>query len=214
MTSWENVMATTTLDHEAVFEQAWAAPGATRADLPAVRVNEVLRERYLVTPPIEYTGTLLWDMEVRKAKAPDVFIPTVVVPGAERFPSVWHGRVEEFTRVSEQRLWADPSRTARIIEHVRLDHENRRAFILGDARWEAPDGRVFTAGTGQPIFHVEHSVGGAEADPLNLWRIVNLTEGPDPVLAAAFDELANDRYLRVFVEVHLREVLGRDLVRR
>jgi hypothetical protein len=28
------------------------------------------------------------------------------------------------------------------------------------------------------------------------------------------DELANDRYLRVFIEVHLREDLGRELVRR
>ncbi|MGI5501387.1 hypothetical protein [Lentzea sp. CA-135723] len=213
MTSWELVMITT-LDHEAVFEQAWAQPGNTVADLPAVRVNEVLRERYRVTPPFAYTGTQLWDMEVRKAKAPDVFIPTVVLPGAEKFPSVWHGQVEEFTRVSEQRLWAHPGRTARIIEHVRLDHERRRAFFVGDERFEAPDGRVFTAGTGQPIFHVEHSVGGTETDPLNLWKIVNLTDEVDPDLVAAFDRMAKDPYLRVFVEVHLREVLGRELVRR
>jgi hypothetical protein len=204
----------TTLDHEAVFEQAWNEPGTTTVDLPPVRVNEVLRERYRVSPPFEYTGTRLWDMEVRKAKAPDVFIPTVVMPGAERFPSTWHGQVEEFTRVSEQRLWADSGRTALIIEHVRLDHGHRRAFFVGDDRFEAPDGRVFTAGTGQPVFHVEHSVGGTEADPLNLWRIVHLTDVRDPALAAAFDELAHDPYLRVFVEVHLREVLGRELVRR
>lgn len=204
----------TTLDHEAVFEQAWTSAGVTTADLPRVRVNDVLRERYVVSPPFEYTGTRLWDMEVRKAKVPDVFIPTVVLPGAEKFPSVWRGQVEEFTRVSEQRLWTDRARTALIIEHVRLDHENRRAFFVGDERFEAPDGRVFTAGTGQPIFHVEHSVGGSEEDPLNLWRIVNLTDQRDPALAAAFDELAHDPYLRVFIEVHLREVLGRELVRR
>jgi hypothetical protein len=30
----------------------------------------------------------------------------------------------------------------------------------------------------------------------------------------AFDAPANDRYLRVFVEVHLRNDLGRELVRR
>ncbi|MFJ5984636.1 hypothetical protein [Lentzea sp. NPDC092896] len=179
-----------------------------------MRVNEVLRERYVVSPPFEYTGARLWDMEVRKAKAPDLFIPTVVLPGAEKLPSVWRGRVEEFTRVSEQRLWVDRASAALIIEHVRLDHENRRAFFVGDARFEAPDGRVFTAGTGQPIFHVEHSVGGGGEDPLNLWRIVNLTEGRDPALMAAFDELAHDRYLRIFIEVHLREVLGRELVRR
>jgi hypothetical protein len=73
---------------------------------------------------------------------------------------------------------------------------------------------VFMAGAGQPIFHVEHSVGGAEEDPLNLWRIVSLTGERDPALVAAFDDLANDRYLRVFIEVHLREVLERVLVRR
>ncbi len=203
-----------TLDHEAVFEQAWSAQGGTTVELPALRVNQVLRERYEVSPPFEYTGTDLWDMEVRKAKAPDVFIPTAVEPGAEKFPSTWHGQVEEFTRVSVQKLWADHDRTGTVIEHVRLDHENRRAFFIGGERFEAPDGRVFTAGTDQPLFHVEHSVGGGEDDPLNLWRIVLLTGERDPALAAVFDEPARDPYLWVFIEVHLREVLGRELVRR
>jgi hypothetical protein len=43
---------------------------------------------------------------------------------------------------------------------------------------------------------------------------VLLTDAPDPALAAAFTPLAEDPYLRVFVEVHLREDLGRELVRR
>jgi hypothetical protein len=133
---------------------------------------------------------------------------------AEKFPSVRHGRFEDFTRVSDQRLWAHPDRFAPIIEHVRLDHEHRRAFFIGAERFEAPDGRVFTAGAGQPLFHVEHSVAGPEDAPLNLWRIVHLTGEPDQSLVDAFDELANDRYLRVFVEVHLRDDLGRELVRR
>ncbi|UOZ03443.1 hypothetical protein [Amycolatopsis sp. WQ 127309] len=203
------------LHHEAVFERAWTAPGTTPVELPPVRVNDVLHERYDVRPPFAYTGAQLWDMEVRKAAAPDVYIPTVVKPGsAEKFPSVRHGRFEDFTRVSDQRLWADPDQYATIIEHVRLDHENRRAFFLGAERFEAPDGRVFTAGTGQPLFHVEHSVAGPEDAPLNLWRIVHLTGEPDLSLVDAFDALANDRYLRVFIEVHLRRDLGRDLVRR
>jgi hypothetical protein len=206
---------TEALDHEAIFEQAWNAPGTTTVDLQPVRVNDVLRDRYDVRPPFAYTGTQLWDMEVRKAAAPDKYIPTVVRPGsAEKFPSVRHGRFEDFTRVSDQRLWADPDHYTAVIEHVRLDHEHRRAFFLGAKFFEAPDGRVFTAGTAQPLFHVEHSVGGTEDDPLNLWRIVLLTETSDAVLAAAFDELANDRYLRVFIEVHLRTDLGRELVRR
>jgi hypothetical protein len=202
-----------TLDHEAIFERAWTAPGTTSVELPPVSVNDVLRDRYDVRPPFAYTGERLWDMEVRKAAAPDRYIPTVVKPGsAEKFPSVRHGRFEDFTRVSDQRLWTAPDRFATVIEHVRLDHENRRAFFIGAERFEAPDGRVFTAGA--PIFHVEHSVAGPQDAPLNLWRIVHLTDAPDPALAAAFTELANDRYLRVFIEVHLREDLGRDLVRR
>lgn len=203
------------MNHEEIFEQAWAAPGTTSVELPPVPVNEVLRERYDVRPPFAYTGAQLWDMEVRKAAAPDKYIPTVVKAGsAEKFPSVRHGRFEDFTRVSEQRLWADPARFATIIEHVRLDHENRRAFFIGAERFEAPDGRVFTAGGGQPLFHVEHSVAGPEDAPLNRWRIVHLTEERDQSLVDAFDDLVNDRYLRVFVEVHLRADLGRELVRR
>jgi hypothetical protein len=204
-----------TLDHEAIFERAWNAPNTTSVELPPVRVNDVLRNRYEVRPPFQYTGTQLWDMEIRKAAAPDKYIPTVVRPGsAEKFPSVRHGELEDFTRVSDQRLWADPEQYTTVIEHVRLDHAHRRAFFLGAGEFQSPDGRGFTAGTGQPLFHVEHSVGGTEQDPLNLWRIVLLTENPDPALAAAFDQLANDQYLRVFIEVHLRADLGRELVRR
>jgi hypothetical protein len=204
-----------TLDHQTVFEQAWNAPGSTTVDLPPVRVNDVLRDRYDVRPSFAYTGTQLWDMEVRKAAAPDKYIPTVVRPGsAEKFPSVRDGDLEDFTRVSDQRLWADPSQYTRVIEHVRLDHANRRAFFLGTPAYRSPDGRRFMAGAAQPIFHVEHSVGGSEEDPLNLWRIVLLTDTPDPELAAAFKPLAEDPYLRVFIEVHLREDLGRELVRR
>jgi len=203
------------VNHEEVFEQAWAAPGTTSVELPPVAVNDVLRERYDVRPPFAYTGAQLWDMEVRKAAAPDKYIPTVVRAGsAEKFPSVRHGRYEDFTRVSDQRLWAAPSQFATIIEHVRLDHETRRAFFIGAHRFEAPDGRIFTAGAEQPIFHVEHSVGGPEDAPLNLWRIVHLTSAPDPALVHAFDELASDRYLRVFIEVHLRDDLGREIERR
>ncbi|WP_405057268.1 hypothetical protein OG474_31625 [Kribbella sp. NBC_01505] len=202
-------------DHQAIIVQAWSAPETTSVELPPVRVNEVLRARYDVQPAFSYTGAELWDMETRKAAAPDQYIPTVVRPSsAEKFPSTWHGQIEEFTRVSDQRLWADPAQFVTVIEHVRLDHANRRAFFVGAERFETPDGRILTAGQGQPIFHVEHSVAGPEDDPLNLWRIIHLTEAPDDKLADAFADLAKDPYLRVFIEVHLRDVLGRDLTRR
>jgi hypothetical protein len=202
-------------DHQQIIVQAWSAPETTSVELPPVRVNEVLTARYDVQPPYRYSGTDLWDMETRKAAAPDIYIPTVVRAGsAEKFPSTHHGQVEEFTRVSEQRLWADPEQFVTVIEHVRLDHANRRAFFVGAERFETPDGRILTAGQGQPIFHVEHSVAGPEDDPLNLWRIVHLTDAPDEQLATAFEDLAKDPYLRVFVEVHLRQVLGREFTRR
>jgi hypothetical protein len=204
----------TNVDHEAVLDRAWRDPANTAVDLPPVPVNQVLRERYRVEPPVAYTVDSLWDMEVRKASAPDVYIPTVVKPGSvERFPSVRHGRFEDFTRISEQRLWLRPDTYGVVIEHVRLDHDRHRAFFLGAERFETPDGRTVVAGTGQPVFHVEHSVAGPAGDPLNLWRIVHLTPAPDPAITELFDELGRAPYLRVFVEVYLREVLHADLTR-
>lgn len=74
-------------------------------------------------------------------------------------------------------------------------------------------GRTIEAGTGQPIFHVEHSVSGPGDRPLNNWRIVHLTDHPDPAMLDHFEELGHDPYLRVFIEVYLREDLHRTLER-
>ncbi|HEX3779449.1 MAG TPA: hypothetical protein VHX38_07255 [Pseudonocardiaceae bacterium] len=203
------------LDHEAVLEAAWADGGNTAITLPSVDVNAVLLARYDLDREFAFTKRTLWDMEVRKAAEPDFYIPTVVEPhSAEKFPSVWHGRFEDFTRVSEQRLWLDKDTYGTVIEHVRLDHDNQRAFFIGALDLTTPDGRSITAGTGQPIFHVEHSVAGTEDAPLNLWRIVLLTDRPDPALVTAFGQAERDGYLRVFVEVYLRETVGRDLRRK
>ncbi|MFC4947358.1 hypothetical protein [Pseudonocardia sp. GCM10023141] len=203
------------IDHESVLDRAWSAPGNTAIELPPADVNRVLRERYEGDGDIRLTRTMLWDMEVRKASAPDRFIPTVVRPGsAERFPGVRIGAVESFTRVSDQRLWLEPAVYGTVVEHVRVDHHRQSVIFIGVGRFEAPDGRTFVAGTGQPLFHVEHAVAGTEDDPLNLWRIVHLTDAVDPVSVALFGELGRDPYLRVFVEVYIREILGRRLERR
>lgn len=203
------------LDHEALFEEAWVGAGHTAVELPAVDVNRVLRERYEVRPAVEFTATSLWDMEARKAAAPDKYLPNVVKPGSvEWFPGARRGAFQYFTRVSEQRLWLDPTTFGVVIEHGRLDHAARRAFFLGVERFRATDGREFVAGTGQPLFHVEHSVAGTQEEPLNLWRIVHLTERPDPAMAAFFAEMGRERYLREFNEVYLREDLNRSLERR
>ncbi len=197
-------MAGLTMDHEKVLDDAWHTPGVTAIDLPAVDVNQVLADRYELDRDLTFTRTMLWDMEVRKAAAPDIYIPTVVAPGsATKFPSTRHEELEDFTRVSDQRLWGDRDRFGTIVEHVRLDHGHQRAFFVGDSGF----GDV-RATTDQPIFHVEHSVAGPEDRPLNLWRIMVLTETVDQRLADVFTQMGADPYLRVFIEVYLQKDLG------
>jgi hypothetical protein len=202
------------IDHEKILADAWNRPGVTAIDLPPVDVNQVLADRYELDRELTFTRTMLWDMESRKAAAPDVYIPTVVAPGAEKFPSTRRGTLEDFTRISEQRIWADPERFGTIIEHVRLDHDSQRAFFVGDTGFVTPDGRTVTGTTAQPIFHVEHSVAGTEERPLNLWRIVLLTEQVDAALVDVFTRMEDDPYLRVFIEVYLRKDLGVTFRRR
>ncbi|HEV3355755.1 MAG TPA: hypothetical protein VG247_03115 [Pseudonocardiaceae bacterium] len=202
------------LDHQKVLEVAWQAPGNTAIELPPVDVNQVLHDRYDVDNDFVFTGTMLWDMEVRKASHPDIYIPTVIEPGSvEKFPESRDDRSEIFTRVSDQRIWLDQPTYGTVIEHVRVDHEQQRIFFIGAPDYRTPDGRTREAGTGQPIFHVEHSVAGTEQRPINLWRIVHLTEQVDPALREYFEQLGRDPYLRVFIEVYLRENLGVDLTR-
>jgi hypothetical protein len=203
------------MEHEQLLEQEWSAPGRTAVDLPPVDVNQVLADRYELDRPLAFTRSMLWDMEVRKASAPDKYIPTVVKPGSvEKFPGTTDGQIEEFVRVSDQRLWLDQSSYGTVIEHVRLDHENHRVFFIGVPEFTTPDGRTLRAGTGQPLFHVEHSVDGTEDRPLNLWRIVHLTGEQDAEMVKAFDAMARDEYLRVFIEVYIREDLHYRLTRR
>ena len=201
-------------DYATTFERAWKDKGNTAIDLPAVDVNEVLSSRYTVRPATHFTGASLWDMEVKKASAPDIYLPALVRPrSVERFPSKHEARFEYFTRVSDQRLWLDDDQYGTVIEHVQLDHANRRAFFLGASSFHAPDGRDLEADAGQPIFHVEHSVDGPEDSPLNLWRIVLITDTFDETLAAHFRHVGEYPYLRDFNEVYLRRDLRRDLQR-
>jgi len=60
------------LDHEIIFRRAWEDPAATRYELPAVDVNQALADRYDLGRPLAFTRTLLWDLEARKARRPDL----------------------------------------------------------------------------------------------------------------------------------------------
>jgi hypothetical protein len=198
------------------LEREWHAPGRTAIEVAPVDVNQVLADHYEIDRPgFVYTASMLWDMEQRKAAAPDIYLRNLVRPGSlETFGLPEAGPAVDFVRITDQRLWLDPETYGTIIEHVHLDDEQRRAFFIGAASYDTPDGRTVNAGTGQPLFHVEHSVAGTEQRPLNTWRIVHLTDKVDPVMTAHFAEMSRQTYLREFIEVHLTHELGISLRRK
>jgi hypothetical protein len=198
-------------NHAAEFERAWSDPANTAIDFPPVDVNQVLRERYVLDRDLVYTRRLLWDMEVRKAATPDLYIPSVVRPGSV---SVWRSSPTVFTRASDQRLWLRPQTFGVVIEHVHLDEQRQSVYFIGTAEYRTPDSQTIRAGGEQPLFHVEHWVEGQEDRPVNRWRIVHLTPSPDQALLDHFTAMGRDPYLRDFIEVHLREVLGCTLTRK
>src|SRR2546421_1051956 len=91
------------LDHEKTLREAWDDPNATRYELPALDVNQVLAERYELGRPLVFTRTMLWDMETRKARRPDLYIPYVVAAGSA---DAW-GEGDVFVRKSMQRQWLE-----------------------------------------------------------------------------------------------------------
>jgi len=203
------------LNHEEEFERAWTDRGNTRIELPPVDVNRVLAGHYRTSEPLTFTRTMLWDMEVKKAFRPDLYIPSVVTVGSAH---TWDrraaaGGAEAFVRCSEQRLRLDPARRGLVLERVFLNPARQSATFIGAAELLDEDGNLLRAGRGQPLFHVEHSAGGEESRPLNRWRIVYLTERPKQELIDRFTT-AGEAWLREFFEVYIRRDLRMELTRR
>ena len=203
------------LDHEAEFERVWTDPLNTRIELTPVDINLVLARYYRTNEPLRFTRTMLWDMEVKKAFRPDLYIPSVVAEGSSRN---WRRQsaadgTESFVRCSRQRLWLKPSERGLVLEQVFLNPARQTATFIGAAELPDRHGNLLRAGEGQPLFHVEHSVDGAEFRPLNRWRIVYLTDRPEQRLIERFT-LAKEVWLREFVEIYIRRDLGIELTRR
>ena len=74
---WELDFATA----EREFARAWLNPAYTQIELEPIKVNGVLREAYTLTQPLTFTRAMLWDIEVRKARDPQSYIPSVVQEG-------------------------------------------------------------------------------------------------------------------------------------
>lgn len=204
------------LDHEDEFERAWADRRNTRYELPPVDVNQVLAKNYYTSEDFTFTRAMLWDMETKKAWRPDRYIPTVVRHGTA---NAWGERPtvngnEAFIRSSEQRLWLEPDEYGMVIEHVCLNDSEQAITFIGAAKARNKDNNLLRAGTGQPIFHVEHAVSGQDSQPLNTWRIVHLTDSPDQRMIERFARVANDIWLPEFIEIYIRNDLGIGLTRR
>jgi len=205
---------TAELDHEKVFAQAWADPHNTCVERPPVDVNAVLAAHYHVCEPLVFTRTQLWDMEVRKAYRPDIYISAVVQAGSA---ATWGRRElggghESFYRKSMQRGRLAPG-YGLVLEQVRINPDLGKVTFIGAAQLPGPDGSVLVAGTEQPLFHVEHVATGAETQPLNEWRLVHLTEKPNQELIDRFAK-SESVYLPQFIEVYIREVLQLELTRK
>jgi len=204
------------LNHEGEFQRAWADHSNTRFELPPVDVNRVLAEHYRTSELLTFTRTMLWDMEVRKAWRPDRYIPSVVREGSAH---TWDRHsaadgTESFVRSSQQRHWLEPAEYGLVLEQVCLNPTQQKVTFIGAAELPDRDRNLLRAGARQPLFHVEHSVGGDETRPLNGWHIVHLTDRPDHRLVERFTLMANDVWLPEFIEIYIRSDLNIKLTRR
>ncbi|MGI9423833.1 MAG: hypothetical protein ACR2PA_11610 [Hyphomicrobiaceae bacterium] len=204
------------LQHESVFRQAWVDPGNTSFELPPVDVNKVLAERYSTSRPLTFTRTMMWDMEIRKAWRPDRYISSVVCEGSAQSwgqSSLTNG-IETFVRSSQQRLWLEPIKFGLVLEQVCLNNMEKKVTFIGVPEYLDRDSNLLRAGVEQPIFYVEHSVGGDETRPQNKWRVVHLTDRPEPRLTERFAPMAKDVWLPEFIEVYIRNDLNIKLTRQ
>jgi len=200
---------------ETEFARAWDTPGHTRYQLPDTDVNKVLADRYATSEPLTLTRGMLWDMEARKAASPGSYIPYVVRAGSDRSWSRHPGDGGEYLdRCSMQRLWLHPQRYELILERAFLNHDEQKVTFLGVPELAGPGGTLLRAGTGQPLFHVEHAVGGTESQPLNRWRIVHLTDARDQRLTAVFRPMGASPWLAEHTEIYIRDTLGIQLARK
>jgi hypothetical protein len=205
-------MSSASLNHPEIMEAAFADPKNTPIIFPDDHVNDTIKKHYTIDQPITYTKTQLWDMEVKKARNPAKYLRPIIRPGSLKvFGSSASGDTETFTRVSDQRRFANPQEFTTVIEQVRVDHSKHQVYFVGLPEIEGPDGEKIIAGTKQPTFHVTHGAGGEENAPYNTWKIVFLAD--DPELKQTMEKFGQNPFLSVYNEIYIQEDLGRTLKR-
>jgi hypothetical protein len=194
------------------LDRAWQDPQHTAVELEPIDANAMLKQDYVLSEPVRLTRSQLWDAEVKKAWNPRLYIPDVVLQGQSWGRTTLTDGNQRHLRASQQRAW-NSDEHGLILEEVYLSPREQKVLFLGRAELVAEDGRTLRAGVHQPLFHVEHAVGGTDTQPLNLWRIVHLTRKKDNALAQ--QQIATvPRVLRQFISVYVEQDLGRKLAHR
>jgi hypothetical protein len=197
---------------EREYNEAWSAPSSTRFELPPVDVNKVLKERYRVSPEQALTRAMIWDMETKKARDPLTYIPYVVSQARSWGRTTLRDGTNRFCRSSTQRGWITPEE-GRVLEDVFVSDAKQTIYFLGRPRMLEENGNTIVASPFQPLFHVQHAVGGSEQAPLNLWSIVLLTDVPDSRYCERFEQVVRAGLLPGFLEIYIERNLKLKLSR-
>lgn len=187
------------------FEKCWLNRLYTPIELDDVNVNQTL-SHYTTSEPIEFTRKMLWDMETKKAWDPGKYIPYVVHEGsAQSWGKQSCSDGEIFVRKSEQKQWLNPSIYEEIYEEVYVNHRKQVVTFLGVTILPGRSKQLIPK---QPLFHVQHAVGGEDVHPLNKWRIVHLTDERDSKLIEHFKGFNDPTTLPGFIEMYINKDLG------
>ena len=199
-----SLAATAIQEAEEAFESAWNHPSYTQFKLDDIDINETLENFYTTATPVHFTRKMLWDMETKKAWAPGNYIPYVVSEGRSWGRICLENGDEHFVRSSRQKQWLNSEVYGEVFEKVYLNHKDQKATFLGTDHLSDSSGNEFLLDTNhQPLFHVQHSVAGTEDQPINVWRIVHLTEEKDQQLLELFKRRNNSSLLPGFVELYI-----------
>jgi hypothetical protein len=194
------------------LDRAWRHPQHTPIELEPLDVNAMLQQYYILSEPVRLTRSLLWNAEAKKAWNPRMHIPNVVREGQSWERTTLTDGDQWFLRASQQRAWKTDA-YGPILEEVYLSPREGKILFLGRAELVGEDGRALRTDGHQPLFHVEHSVGGTDTQPLNLWRIVHLTTEKDDALAQR-QVAAMPEVMRQFIAISVEQELGKKLTRR
>jgi hypothetical protein len=191
---------------EREYNEAWTAPSSTRFELRPVDVNAVLKNRYRMSPEQTLTRAMIWDMETKKAWDPLTYIPYVVSQARSWGRTSLSDGSTRFFRSSLQRGWIT-SNEGRVLEDVFVSDAKQTIYFLGRPRMVEENGNIIAASPFQPLFHVQHAVGGSEQTPLNLWSIVLLTKAPDARYCEPFEQMVRTGLLPGFIEIYIERDL-------